>query len=51
MVLERLIEANVNMLTKGSASSWDVLDLYPKLLDLLNYQSHHVASVAVKGEE
>ena len=37
VVLERLIKANVNGLAKGGASSWDVLDLHPKLLDLLNY--------------
>jgi hypothetical protein len=51
VVLERLFEANVNGLTKGGASFWDVLDLHPKLLDLLNYQSHHVALIAVKDEE
>ncbi len=37
VILERLIKANVNGLAKGGASSCDVLDLHPKLLDLLNY--------------
>ena len=49
-VLEQLIKANVNGLTEGGASSWDALDLHPKLLDLLNYQCHHVVLVAVKVE-
>ncbi len=35
----------------GGASSWDVLDLHSELLDLLKYQSHHVALVAVEDEE
>ncbi len=51
VVLERLIKANVNGLTKGGASSWDVLYLHPKLLYPLNYQSHHVALVADEDEE
>ena len=38
VVFEWLIKADVDELTKGGASSWDVLDLHPKLLDLLNYQ-------------
>ncbi len=42
--------SNVNGLTKGGASSWDVLYLHPELLYPLNYQSHHVALVAVKDE-
>jgi hypothetical protein len=51
-VLEWLIKADVNGLTEEGASSWDVLDLHPKLLlDLLNYRCHHVASVAVEDED
>mgnify|MGYP006198499941 CR=1 FL=1 len=47
-ILERLIEANVNWLTEGGASAWDVLHLYSQLLNFCHYQSHHVAVVAVK---
>ena len=36
-ILKRCIEANVNGLAEGSASSWDVLHLHPELLDLLDY--------------
>ncbi len=50
-VLEWLIKSDVDGLTDGGASSWDVLDLHPKLLDILNYRCHHVASVAVKDED
>jgi len=43
-ILKRLIKANVNGLAEGSAFSWDVLHLHPKLLDLLDHQCHHVLS-------
>jgi hypothetical protein len=36
-ILKRLIKANVNGLAEGSAFSWDVLHLHPKLLDLLDH--------------
>ncbi len=45
------IKSNVDGLAEGSASSWDVLHLHPKLLDHLHYQCHHVSSVAVEDKE
>jgi len=45
------VKAAVDGLTEGGASSWDVLDLHPELLDLLNNGCHHVASVAVEDED
>ena len=33
-ILERLDEAYINWLAYGSASAWDVLHLYPQLLNL-----------------
>jgi len=41
----------VDGLAEGSAFSWDVLHLHSKLLDLLDYRCHHVASVAVEDKE
>jgi hypothetical protein len=50
-ILERLIEANVNWLTEGGASDWDVLHLYSQLLNFHHYRSHYVAAVAVEDED
>jgi hypothetical protein len=50
-VLEWHIKADVDGLTEGGASSGDVLHLHSKLLDLVNYQCHHVALVAVEDED
>ncbi len=50
-VLEWLTKANADGLTEEGASSQNVLDLHPKLLDPVNYQCHNVLLVAVKDEE
>ncbi len=51
MIFEWLIKANIDWLVEGSASAWEMLHLYPQLLNSCDYQSHHVATVAVKDEK
>ena len=50
-VLEAFVEPDIDRLAEGGASTRDLLHLNAKLLNPLNDQAYHVASVAVEDEE
>ncbi len=50
VVHEWLLKANIIRLIDGGASSHEVLNLHPELLDPVNYQCHHLTLATVKDE-
>ena len=48
-ILERLIEANVNWLTEGGASAWDMLHLYSQLMNFLSLPKPSCGSGSCRG--